>query len=370
MVIGTICAANHLSKAACLAKSLRETQPRHIFALCLLERDKSALDGLEAWFPEVILASETGITDFSSFIFRYERYEACCAVKARFLLWLMNRFPQEQNFLFLHPDVMAYSRFEELEALLPESEIFTRAQIIVTPHQLRDEDSSLGVRENTFRTLTAGTFNLGFLALRRSPTSVEFLEWWDNKLQNFCYMEWQERGLFVDQKWALLGLSFFDMTVLREPGYNVAHWNVSTRRITREGENRYSVNGRPLRFFHFSNTDSDRDLYYLRRFLDTSNPVFTLRDKYKEEIHSFGHRELSQLPWSYDRFLSGAPIGPEARFVYRNNPQLWPAISNPFAESVARFYSLSGPNGSPNESSRKQRNSYSRFRNFLTRSFT
>jgi hypothetical protein len=369
MVIGTICAANHLPKAACLAKSLGETQPRHTFALCLVERDKSALDGLEAWFPEVILASETGITDPSSFMFRYERYEACRAVKARFLLWAMNRFPQEQNFLFLDPDVMTYSRFEELEALLPESEIFTRKQIIVTPHQLRDEDSSLGVRENTFRTLTAGTFNLGFLALRRSPTAVEILEWWDTKLQDFCYMEWRERGLFVDQKWALLGLSFFDMTVLREPGYNVANWNVSTRQIERDGEN-YLVNGRPLRFFHFSNMDYDRDLYHLRRFSDTSHPVFTLRGKYKEDIHSFGHSKFFQVPWSYDKYLSGAPISPEARFVYRSTPELWRVISNPFAEDPARFYSLWGPNSSSNEPAKKPNKSYSRFRNFFTRSFT
>jgi|SRR5579859_2127986 len=340
MVIGTICAANYLPKAACLARSLRETQPKHIFVLCLVERDRTAIGDLESWFPEVILASDIGISNFDSFIFRHDLMEGCTAVKAQFLLWAMHRFPEEQNFLFLDPDVRVYSRFEELEALLPESQIFPKSQIIVTPHQLQDEDSPVGVRENTFRTLIAGTFNLGFLALRRSQTAGEFLGWWNNKLQSLCYMEWRTRGLFVDQKWAFLGLSFFDMTVLREPGYNVANWNVSTRHVIVDASGHYLVNGKPLRFFHFSNLDSDRDLYFFRRFLDNSNPVLAMRDGYLQELKSLGQHQFSSIPWSYGHFLSGVPISPEARFVYRSNPQLLRLVPDPFAESNSRFYCL------------------------------
>lgn len=340
MVIGTICAANHLAKAACLAKSLRETQPRHIFVLCLVERDLPAVGDLETWLPNVVLASEIGVGNFNSFVFRHQRYEACCAIKAHFLLWAMHQFPEEQNFLFLDPDIMAYSKFEELEALLYDPKGLVRNQIVVTPHQLQDEASQAGIHDSTFRTLIAGTFNLGFLAVRRSQTALEFLTWWNSKLQTLCYMEWRTRGLFVDQKWALLGLSFFDMTVLREPGYNVANWNVSTRQITLDCKQGFLVNGRPLRFFHFSNLDSDRDLYFLSRCLETSSPVFAMRSRYLQELDSLGHREFAGIPWSYDKFTSGAVINPEARLVYRSNPQLQHILPDPFAESGARFYSL------------------------------
>lgn len=340
MVIGTICAANHLPKAACLARSLKETQPKHVFVLCLVERDRSAIQGLESWFPMVTLASEIGISHFNSFIFRHSVYEACTAVKAQFLLWAMHRFPEEQNFLFLDPDVKAFSRFEELEAILPESQTFSKCQIVVTPHQLHDEDSLVGVRENTFRTLVAGTFNLGFLALRRSYTAGEFLDWWNSKLLSLCYMEWSTRGLFVDQKWAFLGMSFFDMTVFREPGYNVANWNVSTRHITVDPSGHYVVNGKPLRFFHFSNLDFDRDIYFFRRCLDNSSPVFAMRDRYLQELTSLGQHDFSGIPWSYGHYCSGAPISPEARSVYRNNPRLLALIEDPFAESNSRFYPL------------------------------
>jgi hypothetical protein len=334
MVIGTICAANHLPKAACLASSLKATQPKHEFALCLVERDRSALCSIEGAFPEIILASEIGIPNFSSFVFRHERYEACCAVKAQFMLWAMERFPDEQDFLYLDPDVMAYSSFEELEAVLPSS------QIVVTPHQLHDENSEIGIRENTFRTLIAGTFNLGFLALRRSQAAADFLCWWNSKLQALCYMEWRTRGLFVDQKWALLGLSFFDMSILREPGYNVANWNVSQRHVTSDPSNHYFVNGKPLRFFHFSNIDSDRDLYFFKRFLDCSSPVFSLREEYLQALDSLGAREFYKTPWSYGQFLSGDPINLETRLVYRSNPKSLDRLPEPFAESNSRFYAV------------------------------
>ncbi len=333
MVIGTICAANHLPKAACLARSLEATQRKHIFVSCLVERDRSALRSRQDSFPELVLASEIGLPNVDSFMFRHERYEACCAVKAQFLLWMMERFRNEQDFLYLDPDVMVYSSFEELYSVLPTS------QIIVTPHQVQDENSSAGIRENTFRTLIAGTFNLGFLALRRSRSAADFLLWWNSKLQSLCYMEWRTRGLFVDQKWALLGLSFFDMTILREAGYNVANWNITTRHVTVDANNSYLVNGKPLRFFHFSNIDSDRDLYFLKRFLDSSSPVFKLRDEYLRALDSFGERDFTKLPWSYGHFLSGDPISSETRFVYRNNPHLVQSLPEPFTESASRIYS-------------------------------
>lgn len=334
MFFGTIAAANYLPRAACLVESLKRTQPDHTFGLCLVERDRSAILDLEKYFPEVILASELGVHNFESFIFRHQIMEACTAVKAQFLMWAMNRFREEERFVFLDPDIMAYSRFEEVEAIFPQ------AQIMVTPHQVDDEESLDAVRDNQFRGLVAGTFNLGFLGLRRSQTAHEFLTWWNGMLQNLCYMEWSSRGLFVDQKWVLLGLSFFDMTVVREPGYNVANWNVSRRSITKhDHEDQYLVNGKPLRFFHFSNTESARDLYSIRRHLLCDSPIFELRDTYLHQVESLDLNSQSRVRWSYGSFRSGEIVHDEVRRVYRDNPQLIERFPEPFDESSSTFYS-------------------------------
>lgn len=354
IVIATICAANYLPKAACLARSLKQTQPKHTFVMCLVERDRSTVVEVKDWFSEVKLACELGIPNFDSFIFRHERHEACRAVKARFLLWAMKRFGDEQNFLYLDPDVLAYSRFEELEALMPEFQIFSKAQIIVTPHQLYDEDSLADIRANTFRALTRGTFNLGFLAIRRSQPAVEFLEWWNGKLQALCYIDWQTRGLFGDQKWAALGISFFDMKVLREPGYNVGNWNVSTRKVALDSSSRYLVNGKPLRFFHFSDIDSGRDLYFFRRSVDGNSPIFEMRRAYLTELESFGQRASMNTPWSYGSFLSGAAISREIRFRYRDSPQLVARFPDPFSQNSSTFYSVLGTPGSTDRPTRRR----------------
>ncbi len=49
---------------------------------------------------------------------------------------------------------------------------------------------------------------------------------------------------------------FEGVRVLRDPGYNVAYWNLHERAISLEGGPH--VNGLPLHFFHFSGFDPDQ----------------------------------------------------------------------------------------------------------------
>ena len=337
MVFCTISAANHLPKAAALAKSLKQTQASHELVLCLVERDVSSAQNVKDCFDEIVLASDIGISDFDRFVFRYTVTEACSAIKAQFLLWAMKAFPEEQAFIFLDPDVFAYSRFEELELLQ------AKASILLTPHVLYDEQCVDRIRDNIFRVLVAGTFNMGFFALRRCPIAFEFLEWWNRKLQAFCYMDWT-RGFFADQKWVLLATSFFDVQVLREPGYNVANWNVYERRLTLSQSDGYLVRGKPLRFFHFSGIDTGRDLYYCRKQLNENHPVFDMRDKYLDEVRGFDAGGQSGKAWSYDYFFSGERVH-EARLAFRNNPKLAQVFPEPFmASGAAIFSSLASPN--------------------------
>lgn len=119
MLVCTISTASHLPKAACLAKSLSDTQPNHTMLLCLVERDKTGIDRLGSCFTDVVLASELGLPRFESLMFRYIPLEACMAMKAQILLWAFERFADEDHFLYLDSDIAAYSRFEELEFVFP-----------------------------------------------------------------------------------------------------------------------------------------------------------------------------------------------------------------------------------------------------------
>jgi hypothetical protein len=326
MLICTTSTANHLPKAACLARSLSTTQPDHTMLLCLAERDRTAIGQLGTNFTHVVLASELGLPHFESLMFRYIAFEACTAIKAQLFLWALESFPEEQEFLFLDADVMAYSRFEELEFVFP------RAEIILTPHHVQDEYSYERTWDNMLRTLLCGVFNSGFVALRRSQAALAFLKWWNDKLSEYCRKD-ESCGLFFDQRWLDAALAFFDVTVFREPGYHVANWNIASRCLSSSPRFGYLVNGRPLRFFHFSMVDSGRDLYYFRKHLPRDNPVFGLRDRYVQEIKQLDAGGHSRIPWSYEFYHSGERISADVRRAYRELPELSTKFSDPFAQS-------------------------------------
>ena len=326
MLICTISTASHLSKAACLAESLKDSQANHAMLLCLVERDRSGLGSLAKYFTRVVLASELGLPRFEPLMFRYAPLEACMAVKAQILLWAIREYSEEDQFLYLDSDIFAYSRFEELEFALP------RAEILLTPHHVQDECTYERICDNMLRTLLCGVFNSGFIAVRRSPKAISFLEWWNEKLGEYCYKD-ESRGLYFEQKWLDIAISFFDVTVFREPGYNVANWNLASRCLSFSASFGYQVNGRPLRFFHFSMVDSGRDLSYFRKHVPAENPVFKLRDEYVDQVDGMNAKEHSGIPWSYNFYRSGERIAPEVRNAWRTFPELSSRFADPFSQS-------------------------------------
>lgn len=340
MVICTVCAANHLPKAACLEQSLVKTQSSHTFLVCLVERDCGAGSSLKAILPNIITASELGINDFNLFMFRHNSpYEACCAVKAQLLLWALEQFPGEDEFVYLDPDIRAYSRFHELESMLET------VGVILTPHFLRSDFTGENILDDLARTFPCGLFNAGFLAIRRSPVAMQFLHWWNRLLQLHCVGD-IPKGFYFDQRWLDLATTFFDIGVLREAGYNVAHWNIYERILTEGlGSAEYFVNGRPLRFFHFSMIDSGRDMFYFKKYLDDDSPLFTIRTEYMQETLRLGGKDAHRIPWSYESYLSGEPILSMARNVFRplmGVPAIAARYSDPFLSSNAEILGKSG----------------------------
>jgi hypothetical protein len=293
--------------------------------LLLVERDVGSLAGLAKYFQRVVLASDIAMEGVDSLLFRYTAFEACMAMKAQLLLWAMEEFTTDEHFLYLDSDIFAYSRFEELEFALP------RASILLTPHHVYDEYSYEATCDNMLRTLLCGVFNTGFVAVRRSPMAAAFLTWWTHKLFHLCYKD-SNCGLYYEQKWLDAAIAFFDLTILREPSYNVANWNIQSRNLTNVGHD-YRVNGRPLRFVHFSMLDSGRDLYYFHRHVPASNPIFAMRQTYVSDLDSFDVVARSRMQWSYDFYRSGERIDPEARRAWQRFPQLRRRFADPFAQS-------------------------------------
>lgn len=329
----TIACGNYLPKAVFLAASIRANQPATTTVLCLLERDDGDAKHARRVFDHVVLGRDIGLDGFEQLMFRYSTVEAATAIKAHLMSYLLARFRDHELIVYLDPDIWVFDDFPELR------EMAQNRAVIVTPHHVHDEGTEGGVRDNMLRSMQCGIFNLGFLAVRRSAEATEFLLWWHRKLVSFCYVDFSS-GLFVDQKWIDMAISFFDLGVLREPGYNVANWNISGRHITRRAS-RYLVNSRhPLRFLHFSGIDKGKDMRIFVKYAAPDSEVHWLRRQYLEGLTALGQARARLRPWDYDRFLSGEPVAHDTRLACRRNPGLFKRFPYPFTHSNERFLAI------------------------------
>src|SRR5260370_44972 len=158
--------------------------------------------------------------------------------------------------VYLDPDIVIYSPLIELDST--PSPGAGESFLTLTPHLTGFIGGDEHPSERTI--LQAGAYNLGFLALSRRPPLDRFLAWWQEKLEFQCVVD-TVRGLFVDQKWMDLAPGLFPaVEILRHEGYNVAYWNLGQRTVVRGDADATvpmvaTVNGQPLRFFHFSGFD-------------------------------------------------------------------------------------------------------------------
>jgi len=194
---------------------------------------------------DTVLVESLPLPDRNAFLFRYGIMELNTAIKPYMFSHL--RKQGYEHIIYIDPDILVFDRLSDVEQLLNEG-----AAAVVTPHLTAPiKDQFVPTELDIMR---AGAYNLGFLALGNQPESDAFIQWWEEKLE-FGAVSDPARGLFTDQKWIDLAPGMFgNFAILRDPGYNVAYWNLAHRPIKKVGST-YQVNNHPLRFFHFSGFD-------------------------------------------------------------------------------------------------------------------
>ncbi|HTM18354.1 MAG TPA: hypothetical protein VL135_15690, partial [Terracidiphilus sp.] len=128
-------------------------------------------------------------------------------------------------------------------------------------------------------------------------------------------------GLAVDQKWVDLAPALFPgLKILRDPGLNVAYWNLHERVISKRDE-RWFVNDEvPLRFFHYSSfvvTNPQAIANRQSRFIAGSRPdLQELLDGYAESLKNNEFERYSGQPYPFDYFECGIYVPPTLRRFY------------------------------------------------------
>jgi hypothetical protein len=305
----TIAAPNYLAHVRSLIASFQEFHPKSRCFLCLVGRPATA-HSLAAEPFEVFSAEALDIPGWEAMAFRYDVTELSTAVKPFALRRLLDAYGFEQV-IYLDPDALVYADMEDVGPLLRDS------SILLTPHRLAPSRDGADAERLV---LQAGVFNLGFIAVARRVLANGFLTWWETRLSEFCIAA-PRRGLFVDQKWMdLAAVLFEDVRVWRDPGCNVAWWNLSQRRLESRG-GRYWIDDRPLRFFHFSGFRLDAPLEFkfpeLVPAAARTADLTALLEDYGRRLRHHGIEEISALPYPYSTFDNHDSIELETRCTFR-----------------------------------------------------
>ena len=309
----TIIAKNYLAYARVLAESYARQHPDSKFYVLIIDDAEGYVDAAAEPF-ELVTPGDLDIDGFERMAVIYDVLELSTAVKPWLLRWLLAR-SDGRGALYLDPDMLVQEPLTELFALIE------RHKLVLSPHSLEPMPRD-GKRPNEQDILIAGVYNLGFIGIGSGKFADELLDWWSERLESDCIID-PERGFFVDQRWMdfVPGMAE-SFHLLRDPGFNVAYWNLTARPVSRRDGRWYVKGDVPLRLFHFSGFDPTRphvlSKHQDRIRLGDHPDVAELCRRYADELISHGALEVAGLPYSYASTASGFPINKVMRRFFRD----------------------------------------------------
>lgn len=320
----TIIAKNYLAQARVLMASVEEHHPGAPRLVVLTDEVEDCFDPQQEPF-QVIRSAELDLPDSAWFHFRYSTLELTTGVKP-FAIRKALEMLGVDSLIYLDADIRLFAPLDPVLAALDE------ASIVLTPHLLgRVDADGLAVERQLLRT---GAYNLGFIGVRGDAVTELFLSWWCDRLAEHCLVD-LDAGLFVDQKWIDLVPGMFDgVRILREPGLNVAWWNLPERPLSRDGET-YRAAGEPLYFFHFSGFDLASPERLSKHAAGDraalSGAVKPLLADYAKSLLDNGYAQSKTWLPAYERFKDGSPVPAATRKVLELEPSLRQATDDPFS---------------------------------------
>jgi glycosyltransferase involved in cell wall biosynthesis len=320
--ICTIVARNYIPAARVLTKSFLEQHPDGAVTVLVLDDvDGSIDDGAE---PFEVLRPEDlfeDVVELHRMETIYELTEFATSMKPWLLRHLLDR--GAASVLYLDPDIGVFDRLDELADLAVSS------GIVLIPHA-RAPFPRDGKMTSESAILAVGVYNLGFIGVGQK--SRPFLDFWQERLRRECRND-PTNMRFVDQRWVDFVPGMFDSTIVRDPRFNVAYWNLHEREVDWNGK-RYEVEGRPLGFFHFSGYSPQARHVLSRhqierpRILLSENPVLgKLFGEYGDALEESGAGKTKTAAPGYglDRAINGLRLDKHIRKLYLERLLEWEA---------------------------------------------
>ncbi|MGB3209238.1 MAG: glycosyltransferase family 4 protein [Desulforhopalus sp.] len=306
----TIVSKNYIANARVLCESFLENHPGATFFVILVDKNDGYICEQDEKF-ELLTIDEIGLPCPDIFPYQYNILELNTAVKPYALKHVFANYPVEK-LCYIDPDILIFKPLEKVwEGLENHS-------VVLTPHMRKPLNDNAHPSELSI--LQSGTYNLGFIGLRRGETASKLLSWWSERLYLDCVVD-IPRGLFTDQKWMDLVPGYFpDTLILHCPSYNVAYWNLHERTLTVEGVV-FFADREPLSFFHYSGYDPRRpwslSKHQNRHELKGQPVVKVACDIYGEKLFAAGFTSVANWPFAYNTLPNGILLNDVIRQVIR-----------------------------------------------------
>ena len=324
VTVFTSAALNYLPKVRVLFTSLRRHHPDWRLILLLTDEARDALDLSKEPMDEVISFEQLDIPHKQAWAFCHTLTELATAIKPFMLKRLLADSHEGDSVLYLDPDIAVFSPLNDILDQLEQ------AGLAVTPHQVMPEQSLDAVMDNEICSLKHGIYNLGFLAVRSCAEGKAFAQWWSERCYYFCRDD-IGNGLFTDQRWIDLVPALFDsVVILRNSRFNVATWNVTTRHLSETSDHVFSVDGKPLGFYHFTGFDSGAHRLMASKNGGDNQALFKLINWYQDQLDLMNHGQPADQPWAYATYSNGEMISAEQRHLYRFRLDLQRSFSDPY----------------------------------------
>jgi glycosyltransferase involved in cell wall biosynthesis len=320
----TIITRSYLAHARVLARSLAEHQPDGRLAVLVVDGsvDPYGLDNVEVLTP-----ADIGCEHFAAMVARYEVVELATALKPWLLRFLLARGAPAVT--YLDPDIQVFGSLSRLEQLGIER------GLALIPHNTSPIPVD-GLRPSQMMVVQAGVFNLGYVTVGAGPQAERLLDWWSDRLLHDCRID-TANGYFVDQRWMdLVPALFKDFAVVREPEFNLAYWNLHAHSLHWDGE-RYTVDGRPLAFFHFSGFDATRpehlSKHQTRIRVEEQPAVRRICREYATTLFANGHGHSRSHAYGFERLADGTVFEGPMRRMFRLGEERGELDRSPFEEA-------------------------------------
>lgn len=330
MIVASIAAKNYLPRVRVLAASLREQHPELDLQVLLSDQLDCELEAADEPY-RLLQLSELDLVEPAQFCFRYDIKQRSSALKPYFLEHLLDQ--GHRAVLFLDPDMLVTGKLSTLLAPL------AHYPILLTPHLLRAATGSQGVQRE-LEILQAGIFNAGVIGVSDCAVARRFLRWWKQRLNRHTQNSVAE-GMYYDQRWLDFVPSLFPpVHIVRDPGCNVAHWNLSERPLSFINET-LQADRQICRLMHFSgyNPAKPESLSNHADWVSPTahDPIHRLMSHYQQLLGNAGQEQANTWQPAWEHFANGVPIARIVREIYAAG-SAGEAFDDPFASGKQSFF--------------------------------